>query len=234
MKFYLDTEFEERGADFPIELISIALTCNKGEYYAQIDSARNWGIYVAIHYGFGRRFPTVDTPIRKVPTEDVAALYEVDPWLIDNVYRHLAYDSTQWQNRQQVKASLAEWLKDMQGTDKTMEFWGYFADYDWVLFSQIFGRMIDLQSVIKQLPMLCMDIKQEMKRLRVSRDELDFFMEDWLNNTDAHVYKGDTIGPHHCLYDARWNKEAHEVLERLERGDNELLRKRGLFLNRRS
>lgn len=37
------------------------------------------------------------------------------------------------------------------------EFWGYYADYDWVVFCQIFGAMIDLP---KGWPMYCRDLKQ--------------------------------------------------------------------------
>lgn len=35
------------------------------------------------------------------------------------------------------------------------EFWGYYADYDWVVFCQCFGAMIDLP---KGWPMYCRDI----------------------------------------------------------------------------
>lgn len=37
------------------------------------------------------------------------------------------------------------------------EFWGYYADYDWVAFCWLFGAMIDLP---KGWPMYCRDLKQ--------------------------------------------------------------------------
>lgn len=40
---------------------------------------------------------------------------------------------------------------------ETPEFWGYYADYDWVLFCQLFGRMIDLP---QGWPKFCRDVKQ--------------------------------------------------------------------------
>ena len=41
------------------------------------------------------------------------------------------------------------------------QFYGYFADYDWVALCWLFGKMIDLP---KAFPMYCNDLKQEMDR----------------------------------------------------------------------
>ena len=38
-------------------------------------------------------------------------------------------------------------------------FYAYYADYDWVVFCKIFGRMIDLP---KHFPMYCRDLKQTL------------------------------------------------------------------------
>jgi hypothetical protein len=76
------------------------------------------------------------------------------------------------------------------GDDKP-EFWGYYADYDWVVFAQLFGAMIDLP---KGWPMYCRDIKQ---------------LCDELGNPE--LPKQDTQ-EHNALADARWNKVAHEFL----------------------
>jgi hypothetical protein len=43
------------------------------------------------------------------------------------------------------------------GPDAGPEFWGYYADYDWVAFCWLFGAMIDLP---KGWPMYCRDLKQ--------------------------------------------------------------------------
>jgi len=42
---------------------------------------------------------------------------------------------------------------------KYPEFYAYYADYDWVVFCSLFGRMIDLP---KWFPMYCKDLKQTM------------------------------------------------------------------------
>lgn len=66
------------------------------------------------------------------------------------------------------------------------EFWAYFADYDWVLLCQLYGKMIDLP---KGWPMYCLDIKQYMYHLDVERE--DITIENEIE--------------HNALADARWN-----------------------------
>lgn len=51
---------------------------------------------------------------------------------------------------------IAKLILDFVGEEKP-EFWGYYADYDWVVFCQIFGSMVNLP---KGWPMYCRDIKQ--------------------------------------------------------------------------
>lgn len=71
------------------------------------------------------------------------------------------------------------------------EFWGYYADYDWVVFCQIFGTMTDLP---KGWPMYCNDIKQLCKSLGNPRLPVQISKE------------------HNALEDARWNKIAFDAL----------------------
>jgi len=72
------------------------------------------------------------------------------------------------------------------------EFYGYYADYDWVVFCWLFGKMIDLP---KGFPMYCIDLKQEL---------------------DRYILKVDLpkqINEHNALEDARWNKQLYEFLK---------------------
>ena len=55
---------------------------------------------------------------------------------------------------------------------KPCKFYGYYSDYDWVVFCWLFGRMIDLP---KGFPMYCIDLKQELdKNLVMSEEVLDY------------------------------------------------------------
>jgi len=74
-------------------------------------------------------------------------------------------------------------------------FWGYYADYDWVAFCQLFGTMTNLPA---GFPMYCRDITQ---------------LCDSLGNPRLPVCPGE----HHALVDARWNKKAYEFLHSLAR-----------------
>ncbi len=78
-------------------------------------------------------------------------------------------------------------------------FFGYYADYDWVVFCWLFGRMIDLPS---SFPKLCYDIKQildeKCKKLNIT------------NVKDHADYPIQLEGVHDALEDAKWNKKLYE------------------------
>lgn len=82
---------------------------------------------------------------------------------------------------------------------KNIEFYGYYSDYDWVVFCWIFGRMMDLP---KGFPMYCKDLKQIMD---------DFGLDkDW-----KHINCPDPDGEHNALADAKWNYELYKFLQTL-------------------
>lgn len=84
---------------------------------------------------------------------------------------------------------IADFVKEFAG--EKPEFWGYYADYDWVVLCQLFGTMMDLP---KGWPMYCRDIKQ---------------LCDSLGNPKL---PEQGKGEHHALADARWNRVAWEFL----------------------
>lgn len=79
--------------------------------------------------------------------------------------------------------------------DERPVFWGYFPAYDWVVFSWLFGGMMELPF---RYPQLCLDIKQ--LAIELGDPELPH-----------------QSGPrHHALSDARWTKEAWTFLAGLD------------------
>lgn len=76
------------------------------------------------------------------------------------------------------------------------EFWGYYADYDWVAFCQIFGAMVDLP---RGWPMYCRDIKQ---------------LCDYIGNPRLPPQEA---GEHNALNDARWNLQAYNYLTNISK-----------------
>lgn len=78
-------------------------------------------------------------------------------------------------------------------------FYGYYCDYDWVVFAQLFGKMIDLP---KGFPMYCIDLRQRYDELNVcSKLELK----------QLHGYPKQT-NEHQALSDAKWNRDLYNFL----------------------
>ena len=195
MKYFLDTEFIEDGKT--IDLISIGIVCEDGrEYYAinrdcDLSKASQW---------------VRDNVISQLP--------EKDP-IPGNVSSGQWDRSLAWKTKEQITIDVCVFLKNlavgggfppMKKTGKWSseakeifafdgleqpEIWAYYADYDWVVFCQLFGTMMDLP---KGFPMYCRDIKQECDRLGNPK----------LPPND---------GEHDALADAKWNKLAWEFLQ---------------------
>ena len=111
---------------------------------------------------------------------------DANDWVKQNVLPHVKgprYPISQ------IKASILEFC-DLTKYCKP-EFWGYYADYDWVVFCQIFGTMMDLP---KGWPMYCRDLKQ---------------FADSLGNPTLPKHSGTE---HHALADAEWNMAAYDFL----------------------
>lgn len=108
-------------------------------------------------------------------------------WVVDNVFPHLPPRDT-WKRRSQIADEIRAFVGDTKP-----EFWAYFADYDWVVFCWLFGRMIDMPS---GWPMFCMDLKQVMVERGIMKDQLPF-------------QEG---AEHNALDDARWVMRAHHTL----------------------
>lgn len=113
-----------------------------------------------------------------------------DNWLIENVKPHLFLPNVDLKSKEEIAIDIIEFV------GKSPEFWGYFADYDWVVLCQLYGRMIDLPT---GWPMFCMDLKQ----LAITKGFV---------NSNGLPSQND--GPeHNALADAIWNKEIYEFLE---------------------
>lgn len=91
-----------------------------------------------------------------------------------------------WMWRWQIADELLAFI----GEDPKPEFWAYYADYDWVVLCQLYGRMIDLP---KGWPMYCRDLKQWC---------------DDLGNPEL----APQANEHDALEDARWNFQVHAFL----------------------
>lgn len=93
------------------------------------------------------------------------------------------------------------------------EFYGYYADYDWVVFCSLFGRMIDLP---KGFPMYCKDLKQMLdervsKTCQASEEPFEAALERWKQKPGYPRH----INEHNVLDDAKWNYELFKFLQNI-------------------
>lgn len=112
------------------------------------------------------------------------------PWVREHVFPHLT-----WKEANPNRTIAVEVLRFVTGCcemPSKPEFWGYFSDYDWVLFCQLFGSMIMLPT---GWPMLCYDLRQ------------------WLDHKELYNVRQPDNDRHHALNDARWIAETYKKYE---------------------
>lgn len=109
-------------------------------------------------------------------------------WVRENVIPHLQGGAAR-KSRVEIRADLiafvGNWRASLAPTKP--RFWGYFADYDWVLLCGLMGRMVDLP---EGFPFYCWDLKQYAEERGISKAQ---FPEQAAGSE------------HHALADARWN-----------------------------
>ncbi len=86
------------------------------------------------------------------------------------------------------------------------EFYGYYSDYDWVLFCSLFGKMIDLP---EGFPMYCFDLKQELDRKVMNSgnciDKKSFYKHlEYCKKLENYPKQ---TKEHNAIFDAIWNRD---------------------------
>ena len=92
------------------------------------------------------------------------------------------------------------------------EFYGYYCDYDWVVFCWLFGKMIDLP---KGFPMYCIDLKQELDRIQKIKFGLNLYKGSLANDIKTLPNYPKQTNEHNALADARWNRQLYNFLNTL-------------------
>lgn len=223
MKVFLDTEFIA-GFHKPlfgkrrhfIDLISIGLVDDTGRTYYAISKdfdpadADEWvkanvlaplvTDWVKSHHGDSR-----NEAIWAVNSSDVVKNVRTVQRIIGKTNKQIA-DDVRWfvygqaleqgEGLDGMDADVKYWL-----SQNSIEFYAYYADYDWVLFCSLFGRMIDLP---EGFPMYCRDLKQQLDERGIN--------QEW-----KRAIAPDPEGEHNALVDAQWNKLLHDKIEKLSK-----------------
>lgn len=225
MKYFIDTEFIEgfRKAPFYkrsgkkthfIDLISIGIVCEDGrEYYAiskefNYKDADEWvkkNVILPIVQEsvtkYNQQAKRLNMGFRDKPRHlDASAITVVQKFegktniqIANDIVRFIYGPTDNLDGLSELEEAQRYEMRD---TTKHPEFWAYYADYDWVVFCSLFGRMIDLP---KGFPMYCRDIKQLM-------DETGLGVE-WKRS-----HCPDPKGEHNALVDARWNYSLYKEI----------------------
>ncbi len=208
MKYFIDTEFIE-GFHKPmfgkkrhfIDLISIGIVAEDGRIYYAISNEYNYN--------------------------------DADDWVKKNVIIPMYLQEIGGDKRNHIDAEhfhkcipngksnkqIAEdinhfcnsnsFLYNKAGSE--LEFYGYYADYDWVVFCSLFGRMIDLP---KGFPMYCKDLKQMLDE---KAKLIPYSYNKKLGLESIKMSEGypKQENEHNALDDAKWNLRLFEFIQTL-------------------
>jgi len=187
VKIYYDTEFLERGPEYPIDLISIGMVTEDGREF--------YGINGELVLRFVAQHPWLMENV--VPNLPVRVEQEVVVWASgDQGYQpRLRWDDTNPDGMQAVmsRAQLAAQVRTFLMSGPTPpELWAWYGAYAHVVFAQLWGTMAQLPDGI---PMWTNDLRHEVHRR---------------GNLRVPVQKSGI--EHHALADARWNRDVDQWL----------------------
>lgn len=211
MKYFIDTEFIE-GFHKPmfgkrrhfIDLISIGIYCEDGRQLHLLSNEYNYNdaddwvkenvitpLYIQLVHGDRRNHMDCSNFHKHKGISQLAiltALYE---------FFYCWRDQHFWRVNDSA----------------TPEIYGYYSDYDWVLFCSLFGRMIDLP---KGFPMYCIDLKQTIDEKANSLLTEAPSSCDNLEGALAALKRKESYpkqeNEHNALDDAKWNYELYKFL----------------------
>ena len=191
MKYFIDTEFHEYKKDGidTIELISIGIVAEDGrEYYSlcgefDLDAAcrNDW--------------------LRDNVLLNIVRSYGSGPVTIASVFYAFA------KSKAQIAAEVVDFI---HAGYSEPEFYGYYCDYDWVVFCWLFGRMIDLPD---GFPMYCRDLKQMYDAMN---EECYLFVPGNDKTLKDQADYPKQVEEHHALDDARWNRDLYVFLTNID------------------
>lgn len=125
------------------------------------------------------------------------------------------YGKTNEEIAEEIQIFTTQYSNEVDEIWDKPKFYAYYADYDWVSFCWLFGKMIDLPN---GFPMYCNDLKQELDEKAIK--ELDYTCwttkEQVLEHIKTRIGFPKQENEHNALADARWNKKLHEFLNKIK------------------
>lgn len=238
MNYYIDTEFlegtQKNGQPWfnfwlglkpktkpTIDLISIGIVAEDGrEYYA-----------ISKDFNLREAWDRFDLK----PDIDNGGMKKVY-WIRENVLKPIFNDWNKYsyhkfnyknfrymlnmigKSNHQIAEEVKEFTLEVPRIQKhgTPKFYAYFADYDWVAFCWLFGKMNNLPN---GFPKYSRDLKQMLdEKVSVYEDRFMNGNEDFETRMSYVMNKDNypkQTNEHNAIADARWNKELHEFIKTL-------------------
>jgi len=219
MKFFLDTEFHEfkkgkrilgiqTAAIDTIDLISIGIVTETGETFYEIcnefDIEEAWNNEWLNANVLTKLFQDLlnlesEFPLTNTDVSDYTL------WNLSYLLRKQGSTKAVIAKRVKEFVYLHSQINDPEAIENwedvkhlfPIEFYGYYADYDWVVLCWLFGRMIDLPA---GFPFYCRDLKQMLD------DEGDLGPDWKQENCPVPVEE------HNALADAEWNLDLYNAI----------------------
>jgi hypothetical protein len=201
MRYYLDSEFIENGVT--IDLISIGIVADDGrEYYAinsecDFSKASDWVLENVLHpIGLDKDGFKVN------PSEPWVKPAYRDSYLCAHPKQEIARQVLRFTKPSILPVPSADkGYKELRDavTEESIEFWGEWCSYDWVVLCQLFGVMAELPF---SFPMRCRDVIQ--------------WKEDHLKYAGELPPSLETDGNHNALLGAKTVKMRYEFLKDLD------------------
>ena len=226
MNYFLDTEFLEGtqktffGKSKPtIDLISIGIASEDNrEYYAiskDFNLKEAWNRYDLKEVGDARNMYG-DKQTKKVYwiRENVLKpiYYELmfgdspkrtDKYFTYSIMKRLIKEDGK--TNKQIAEEVKVFCTGDEGQHKPCKFYAYYADYDWVAFCWLFGKMVNLP---QGFPMYCRDLKQILDEKEIARQDGTDMVD--LRNLPTYPKQENE---HNSLDDAQWNLKLFQFLQ---------------------
>lgn len=195
MKIFIDTEFHEMVVrpihiykHKTIDLISLGMVKENGDSLYLI--ARDFDLEAAIENDWLKQ--NVLKPMFREMCVTGDKIWQRPGWIDEFNEKNFEFLLNVHGTK---KKDFPKKILEFIGDDEP-EFWAYFADYDWVSFCWLFGRMIDLP---KGFPFYCLDLKQLMYHNGLTKE--------WKQE-----HCPDPENEHNALADAQWNLKLYKTI----------------------
>lgn len=232
-KYFIDTEFHEhkRPVKFlgitiakvwTIDLISIGIICEDGRSYYAINRDLN------LKYAKKNKWLKENVLDKLPPRRALLPSNGGSP----RIYQ----ESMKWLPMEQIKQEVIDFCGGRPDSDEggsfytypfgMPEFYGYYSDYDWVVFCWLFGTMMDLPN---GFPMFCIDLKQmldvkidnmklsynQVNHINSDKTDRELTFDEKLNWIKEHSIYPTQNNEHNALDDAEWNFKLYKFIKGL-------------------